>query len=87
MNTRFLSLPISSWKYVSVPSAIYITSIVDLFSTDLVKFTQYVKELERHDTELARMNNELRCLVIPHMDIVQVPSRSSTGAGARSMKR
>ena len=40
---------------------------------DLVRFTRLVKELERHDEQLSTLNNELRRLVMPPMDIVRAP--------------
>lgn len=40
---------------------------------DLVRFTRLVKELERHDDQLSTLNNELRRLVMPPMDIVRAP--------------
>jgi len=46
----------------------YIVAIVDL-----VRFTRTVKDLEKHDSELAKLNNEFRSLVMPPMNVVRVP--------------
>lgn len=48
--------------------------VVFSFFPDLVKFTRLAKEYERHDSELNKLNNELRRLTIPHMDIVRAPN-------------
>lgn len=59
-------------------STVYCVSFLSCYIPDkfldLVKFTSLTKEYERHDSEINKLNNELRRLSIPHMDIVRAPN-------------